>query len=128
MVVAGLFGMLLVLAAFSRLQAGVGFIPLALLFFGFGFFSSAGQIMYAHIKERMPIERAGTAMTGINFFTMAGVAVFLQGLGSLMQQWYPEASLGAGAFRGAFLFCAGCLAVTAALYLLTQETLDRKTR
>jgi hypothetical protein len=84
--------------------------------------------MYAHIKERMPIERAGTAMTGINFFTMAGVAVFLQGLGSLMQRFYPEAALGAGAFRGAFLFCAGCLLVTAALYLMTKETLGRRSR
>jgi len=127
-VIFGLVGMTAVLAVFSRLPAGVGFAPLAVLFFGFGVFSSAGQIMYAHIKERMPIERAGTAMTGINFFTMAGVAVFLQGLGSLMQRFYPEAALGAGAFRGAFLFCAGCLLVTAALYLMTKETLGRRAR
>ena len=127
-VIFGLVGMTAVLAVFSRLPVGVGFAPLAVLFFGFGVFSSAGQIMYAHIKERMPIERAGTAMTGINFFTMAGVAVFLQGLGSLMQRFYPDAALGAGAFRGAFLFCAGCLLVTAALYLMTKETLGRRSR
>jgi sugar phosphate permease len=127
-VIFGLVGMLVVLTVLSQLPSGVGFFPLALLFFGFGFFSSAGQIMYAHIKERMPIERAGTAMTGINFFTMVGVAVFLQGLGSLMQRFYPEAALGAGAFRGAFLFCAGCLALTGVLYLLTKETLGRKSR
>jgi sugar phosphate permease len=126
LVVIGLAGMLAVLLVFTRLSAGVGFFPLALLFFGFGFFSSAGQIMYAHIKERMPIERAGTAMTGINFFTMAGVAFFLQGLGTLMQRFYPEASLGADAFNGAFYFCAGCLLVTALLYLATRETLGRK--
>ncbi len=125
-VVAGLMGMLAVLVVFARLSAGVGFFPLAALFFGFGFFSGAGQIMYAHIKERMPIERAGTAMTGINFFTMAGVAVFLQGLGSLMQRFYPGASLGAGAFKGAFYLCAGCLLVTSVLYLATQETLRRR--
>ncbi|MGD8366072.1 MAG: MFS transporter [Desulfobacterales bacterium] len=127
-VISGLLGMLAVLAVFSRIPVGVGFAPLAVLFFGFGVFSSAGQIMYAHIKERMPIERAGTAMTGINFFTMAGVAVFLQGLGRLMQRFYPEAALGAGAFRGAFLFCAGCLLVTAALYVMTKETLGRRSR
>ncbi len=127
-VIFGLVGMLAVLVVFSRLPVGVGYAPLAVLFFGFGFFSSAGQIMYAHIKERMPIEKAGTAMTGINFFTMAGVAVFLQGLGSLMQRFYPDAALGAGAFRGAFLFCAGCLLVTATLYLMTKETLGRRSR
>jgi sugar phosphate permease len=119
----GLIGMLAVLVVFSFIPVGVGFASLAVLFFGFGFFSSAGQIMYAHIKERMPIEKAGTAMTGINFFTMAGVAVFLQGLGGLMQRFYPEAALGTGAFRGAFLFCAGCLLVTAVLYSMTKETL-----
>ena len=127
-IISGLAGMLAVLVVLSRLSSGVGFAPLAVLFFGFGFFSSAGQVMYAHIKERMPIERAGTAMTGINFFTMAGVAIFLQGLGSLMQRFYPEAALGAGAFKGAFLFCAGCLLVTAILYLMTKETLRRGSR
>ncbi|MCF8052922.1 MAG: MFS transporter, partial [Desulfobacterales bacterium] len=127
-VISGLLGMLAVLVIFARIDAGIGFLPLAVLFFGFGFFASPGQIMYAHIKERMPIELAGTAMTGINFFTMTGVAVFLQGLGSAMQRFYPEASLGAGAFRGAFYFCAGCLLVTAFLYLLTRETRTRRSR
>lgn len=84
--------------------------------------------MYAHIKERMPIERAGTAMTGINFFTMTGGAVFLQGLGNLMERLHPGASLGPAAFRASFLFCAGCLAVTALLYLMTKETLGRNSR
>jgi hypothetical protein len=112
----------------SRLDAGTGYFTLAVLFLGFGFFSSAGQIMYAHIKERMRIERAGTAMTGINFFTMTGGAAFLQGLGNLMERLYPGASLGPDAFRASFLFCAGCLVVTALFYLFTKETLGRSLR
>jgi hypothetical protein len=96
-----------------------------LLFFGSGFFSSSGGIMYAHIKERMPAELAGTAMTGINFFTMIGVAVFLQGLGTIMQIFHPGESLGALAFRDAFLFCAACLLITAVLYGFTRETLGK---
>ena len=127
-IVAGLLGMIVILFVFAFLPAGTGFPFLAALFFGFGFTSSAGQIMYAHIKERMPIERAGTAMTGINFFTMGGVAVFLQGLGNLMQQLYPEASLGSAAFKCSFLFCAACLAVTVVLYGFTQETLGKRRR
>ncbi len=125
-VVGGLAGMLVVLVLLAGLEAGTGYWALAVLFFGFGFSSSAGQIMYAHIKERMPIERAGTAMTGINFFTMTGVAVFLHGMGNLMERLYPGASLGPAAFRTSFLFCAGCLAVTSLLYLMTKETLDRR--
>ena len=52
--------------------------------FGFGFFASFGQLMYAHIKDLMPGEMAGTAMGGVNFFVFAGAGVFLQGLGSVM--------------------------------------------
>ncbi len=41
-------------------------------------------------------------MTGIDFLTMAGIAVFLQALGILMQRLYPGASLGRLAFKSAF--------------------------
>jgi sugar phosphate permease len=128
MTIMGLAGMAAVLLVLSTISDGVGMTLLAVLFFSFGLFSGAGPIMYAHIKERMPIERAGTAMTGINFFTMAGAAVFLQGLGNLMQHFYPRASMGAAAFKGSFLFCTACLAGTALLYLLTVETLGKRSK
>jgi sugar phosphate permease len=128
-IMAGLGGMVVVLALLAALPRGAGLTLLSLLFFSFGFFTGAGQIVFAHIKERMPAERAGTAMTGVNFFTMLGVAAFLQGLGGLMQFLYPGESLGAPAFRVSFLFCAACLALTLALYGFTAETLGkRKTR
>jgi len=101
-IIAGLVGMILVLAIFACLPPGTNLTVLSVLFFGFGFFTSSGQVMYAHIKERMPVEHAGTAMTAVNFFTMVGVAVFLQGLGNLMQYLYPGESFGAPAFRVAF--------------------------
>ena len=94
---------------------------LAGLFFGFGLFRSAGSVMYAHIKERMPLHLAGTAMTGINFFTMIGPAVFLHGLGTLMQRLYPEASRGPQAFAAALWLCKGCLVVAGVLYLFTRN-------
>ena len=124
-VVAGLGAMGLLLALFTRLTPDVGMPIFALLFFSFGFFSSAGNIMYTHIKERMPPANAGAAMTGINFFTMIGVAVFLQGLGHLLQLRHPQAALGAAAFTELFLFCALCLWATAAAYLMTRETTPR---
>jgi sugar phosphate permease len=123
-IVSGLLVMSGILALMTRLSAGVGMPVLSVLFFGFGFFSSAGGIMYAHIKERMPVERAGTAMTGINFFTMFGVAVFLQGMGSMMQFLHPDASLGSSAFTDTFLFCAACLLITALCYCFSLETLS----
>ena len=126
MIIAGILGMIVILIIFACLPSGTSPFFLAILFFCFGLFSSAGQIMYAHIKERMPIERAGTAMTGINFFTMGGVAVFLQGLGNIMQQMYPDASLGQEAFKGAFYICAAFLCITVILYFFTLETLKDK--
>jgi sugar phosphate permease len=124
-IIAGLTGMSLVLAILACLSPGANLIVLSLLFFSFGCFTSSGQIVYAHIKERMPLESAGTAMTGVNFFTMVGVAAFLQGLGYLMQYLYPGESLGAPAFRVAFLFCTACLVFTTGLYCLTVETLGK---
>jgi len=93
----------------------------ASFFFAFGFFSSAGLLMYPHIKDLMPIEMAGAAMTGINFFNMMGPAIFLQGLGILMQRLYPDASRGPAAFDSAFLVCMVSLLAAAGLYFLTKN-------
>lgn len=121
-VMMGLMGMAAILLVLTRLTPDTGMVVLSVLFFSFGFFGSAGGIMYAHIKERMPPERAGAAMTGINFFTMIGVAVFLQGLGNMMKYLHPGDAMGKAAFIDGFGFCAICLMVTTALYLFTVET------
>ncbi|ACN15894.1 putative hexose phosphate transport protein [Desulforapulum autotrophicum HRM2] len=125
-IVPGLLGMAGILGILIFLPPNAGKMTLSLLFLGFGLVSSSGQVMYAHIKEQVPLENAGMAMTGINFFTMAGVAVFLQGLGSLMKFLYPGTSLGPGAFRGAFVFCSVCLTLIGMFYTLTSETMDKK--
>ena len=92
---------------------------LVLIFFTFGLISSGGLLMYPHIKDLMPQKMAGAAMTGINFFNMLGPAVFLQGLGILMQGLYPDASRGPAAFDTSFLVCMVCLAGSSLLYLFT---------
>jgi len=99
----------------------------ASFFFAFGFFSSAGLLMYPHIKDLMPIEMAGAAMTGINFFNMMGPALFLQGLGILMQTLHPEASRGPAAFDTAFLVCMLSLTAAAALYSFTTDKISIRT-
>ena len=92
---------------------------LAPIFFAFGLVTSGGMLMYPHIKDLMPQKMAGAAMTGINFFNMMGPAMFLQGLGILMQRLYPDASRGPAAFDVAFMVCMVCLAAAAVLYLFT---------
>jgi sugar phosphate permease len=96
-------------------------ITIGLLFFCYGGFRSAGPLMYPHIKELVPLNAAGAAMTGVNFFTMIGPAVFLQGLGLMMQALYPEASRGLQAFQAAFYVCMGCLFFITFLYCFTRE-------
>jgi len=120
-VIAGLIGILLTIIILTLIPPGIHLAVLALLFFCFGFFNAAGLLMYPHIKEMMPLEMAGVAMTGINFFNMIGPAVFLQGLGSLMQALYPDASRGSEAFNAAFKMCLVCLVIATTLYFFTRE-------
>ena len=126
LIIPGIWGMAIILCIFIFLPDGIGKITLSVLFFFFGLFSSSGQIMYAHIKEQVPHENAGMAMTAINFFTMAGVAVFLQGMGALMKFLYPGASLDIPAFRAVFLISSICLAIIGICYTLTIETLNKE--
>ena len=112
--------------AFSTIPPGTALALLAILFFGFGLFTGGGNLMYPHIKDLMPHDMAGAAMTGINFFTMIGPAVFLQGLGSMMQTLYPDASRGPDAFNAAFLLCVACMVVVAVLYMFTKDTMNEK--
>lgn len=120
-VIAGLIGIALTFIILTVIPTGIHLSVLALLFFCFGFFNASGLLMYPHIKEMMPLEMAGVAMTGINFFNMIGPAVFLQGLGSLMQALYPDASRGPQAFNAAFILCSVCLVIATTLYFFTRE-------
>ena len=121
MVIAGLMGIALTIIVLMSIPANMHSAVLALLFFCFGFFNASGLLMYPHIKEMMAPEMAGVAMTGINFFNMIGPAVFLQGLGSLMQTLYPDASRGPEAFTTAFIVCSVSIAIATTLYFFTTE-------
>ena len=125
-VIAGLISIALIIIILTVIPAGIHPALLAVLFFCFGFFNAAGLLMYPQIKETMPLQMAGVAMTGVNFFNMVGPAVFLQGLGRLMQALYPDASRGPEAFSAAFIVCSIGLLIAATLYLFTVEKrLDR---
>jgi len=125
-IIPGIFCMVGLLLAMNRLTPDTGVWVVYLVFFSFGLASGSGQVMYAHIKEQVPRANAGLAMTGINFFTMAGVAVFLQGMGHVMTRFFPGASLTLPAFHLAFHVCAACLTGIALLYGLTRETLEKR--
>lgn len=120
-IVAGSIGIALTIFILAIIPADTPPAALGLLFFCFGFFNATGILMYPHIKELMPAEMSGAAMTGINFFTMIGPAIFLQGLGTLMQALYPAASRGPEAFHVVFIVCIACLVLITILYFFTNE-------
>ena len=121
----GMVIFILILLTLAVISSKTTLVILIMLFLSFGFFRSSGALLYVQIKETMPLEMAGTAMTGINFFTMIGPAVFLQGLGVLMQTLYPQSSRGPEAFTASFTLCALLLLLVSVLYLFTKDTITR---
>ena len=120
-IVAGSISILLTIITLALIPPGTSVSVLSPLFFCFGFFNATGLLMYSHIKDLVPSEMSGAAMTGINFFTMIGPAIFLQGLGILMQTLYPEASRGPEAFNAAFTVCIFSLLFVLVSYCFTKE-------
>ncbi|MBT8365912.1 MAG: MFS transporter, partial [Deltaproteobacteria bacterium] len=121
LIIGGSISIALTIILLATIPVDTSINVLGLLFFCFGFFNATGVLMYPHIKELMPAQMSGAAMTGINFFTMIGPAIFLQGLGTLMQTLYPTASRGPDAFNAAFLLCLVCLILIIILYFFTKE-------
>jgi MFS family permease len=111
-----------VVFALSQWQGGF-FLPLlGGCFFMLGFFASFNPISYAHIKELMPEEMSGTAMTGINFFTMIGAGIFIHGLGGVIKHVSGDLAGGGEAYATAFLICSAALLASAALYFTTRDS------
>lgn len=95
---------------------------LGAILFAIGFSNAINHISYAHIRELMPNEMSGTAMTAVNFFTMMGGGLFIHGLGSVIERMTPNLSSGGEAYRTAFLICFGALLMSLALYFTTRDS------
>jgi len=117
----GLLVLALITFGLRALPPGTSVFVAGAFFLAFGIASASGMHVYAHIKALVPKNMAGAAMSGTNFFTMMGPAVFLQGLGIVMQGLYPEASRGPEAFGAALLICVVCQAAIGGLYLFTRS-------
>jgi MFS family permease len=95
------------------------------IFFVIGFFNGFAQVSYAHIRELMPEKMSGTAMSGVNFFTFMGGAVFIHGLGGVMERMTPDLSKGGEAYQTAFMLCSGALMAALLLYFTTKDTPEK---
>ena len=61
-----------------------GTLAFCILFMFLGFFNGFGMLGYAHIKELFPLSMSGSVITAVNFFLMAGGAVFIQVIGVII--------------------------------------------
>jgi MFS family permease len=92
------------------------------LFFLMGLFSSFGMVVYSHAKELFPISISGTIMTLVNFFTMAGAAIFMPLLGRVVESFpkinhaYP-----AEAYHTGFLICFLGMAASILFYAFSKR-------
>jgi predicted MFS family arabinose efflux permease len=120
-VAGGLLMLALITFGLRALPPGTSVFVAGAVFLAFGIASASGMHVYAHIKALVPKEMVGAAMSGTNFFTMMGPAVFLQGLGIAMQGLYPQASRGPQAFGTALMICVVCQAAIGVLYLFTRS-------
>jgi MFS family permease len=94
---------LLPLIGIFKIQNPVWF---GLIFFFMGFFSAFGIVIYSHAKNLFPITISSTVMTWVNFFTMAGPALFMPALGKIIES-FPRIghSYPAEAYHLSFLIC-----------------------
>jgi len=92
------------------------------LFFLMGLFNSFGMLIYSHAKELFPISISGTIMTLVNFFTMAGGAIFMPLIGRVVESFpkinhaYP-----AEAYHLAFLICFLGMGTSVVFYAFSRK-------
>ncbi|MGD9576813.1 MAG: MFS transporter [Syntrophorhabdus sp.] len=101
-------------------QGSSSLIVLGFIFFVIGFFNAFNQISFAHIKELMPEEISGSAMTGINFFLMMGAGVFTHGLGIILDKVSGPTTT-AAYYSQAFLICFVAFALSSIFYLTVRD-------
>lgn len=95
------------------------------IFFGMGFFTSFGMLIYSHAKDLFPLSISGTVMTLVNFFTMAGGAIFMPALGKVIESFAQEGSnySSSEAYYFSFLICLLGMVASLTFYLFSKRKL-----
>jgi MFS family permease len=95
----------------------------ALHFLAMGFSNGFSAVLVlAHARLLFPINISGTAMTFINFFTMAGGAVFMPLLGKVIESFPPVGgAYPAEAYHRSFLFCLLGMAASSIFYAFSKK-------
>jgi MFS family permease len=110
---------LFALTGIIKIQSPFGY---GLIFFFIGIFHSSGMLVYSHAKDLYPIAISGTVMTLVNFFTMAGGAVFMPAMGKIIE-FYPRINhiYPAKAYHLSFLICFLGMAASVIFYGFSKQ-------
>jgi sugar phosphate permease len=117
------FASLLPLAGILEIQNPLWY---GVIFFFVGFFNSFGLLVFSHVKDLFPAAISGTAMTFVNFFTMAGGAIFMPFLGKVIES-FPRTgnSYPSEAYHLSFLICSLGVAASLIFYAFSQKDIRR---
>jgi len=97
----------------------------AVIFLLQGFFTSFGILVYTHVKELFPLSMSGTVIAAVNFFVMAGVAVFMQVIGVIISAYSGAQPIySAGAYHLAFLICLVGIVASFIFYSFSKAHTD----
>jgi MFS family permease len=94
----------------------------AVIFFFMGFFHGFGNLIYSHAKEVFPADISGTVMAWVNFFTVAGAAIFTPFLGKVIAT-FPSVdhSYPAEAYHLSFLICFLGMVASLIFYFFSEK-------
>jgi len=121
-IISGLSIFMMTLILLTKTDQSTSKIYLYIIFFIYGFFGSAGLIGYSHIKERFPLNQAGTVMSWINFFPIFGAAVFQHFLGMVLDFYGKiEGKYPLQGYKTSFFICIAGILLSISLYFFTDE-------
>jgi len=92
------------------------------IFFSLGFFNAFGMVVLSHAKELFPITISGTVTSWINFFSMAGAAIFMPAMGKVIESFHrTDHGYPAEAYHLSFLICFLGMAASVVFYAFSKE-------
>ncbi len=95
----------------------------SIILFLTGVFGSFGTLLYTHIKELFPLSMSGTAIAAVNFFVMSGGAIFMQAMGSIIENFsHAGRSYPAQAYHAAFFICLASMIAGLVFYVFSKDS------
>jgi MFS family permease len=93
----------------------------AIIFFFIGFCGGSTMVVYAHAKELFPITISGTVTTLVNFFSLAGGAIFMTGMGKIIQSFSSTDAFPTKAYHLSFLICFLTVIASTVFYAFSKK-------